>query len=435
MNNIKDNTIDHAPYWHANIGFQEQSIDTELSSLPDALEIIIVGSGFTGLSAALTLARAGKKVAVLDSGQIGSGASSRNGGLLGPSFHKLGMQGLTKKYGQDTANAVLKESLAGFDWLVDFIGRENIGCDLQHCGRFRGALTAEHYTNMAKQAESLAKVLDYPVTLISKSEQHLEVGTDKYCGGVLYNKDASLHPAKLVQGLIEKLMAEGVSLIANAKVSNISAHGQGFKVKVGDREIATDEVLIATNGYTGNVTPNLKKRIIPIRSSMIATQSISKELMRSVSPKLHTHGGTDRLVLYYRPSPDGTRLLFGGRALSYADKPDEYTKFLHDSMVDIFPQLQDSKIDYAWSGLVAYSFDHVPHLGKMDGMYYAMGYCGSGVARANYLGHKIAMKMLGNAGDTIFEKFEFNGKPFYNGNPWFMPAVIRWHSVADKFGW
>ncbi|MFT5708303.1 MAG: glycine/D-amino acid oxidase-like deaminating enzyme, partial [Oceanospirillaceae bacterium] len=110
----------------------------------------------------------------------------------------------------------------------------------------------------------------------------------------------------------------------------------------------------------------------------------------------------------------------------------EYSQFLHKNMVSLFPQLEQVAITNAWSGLVAYSFDHVPHIGKMDGMYYAMGYCGSGVARANYLGHKIALKMLGLDCDSIFDQFEFNSKPFYRGNPWFMPVILRWHSLADK---
>jgi glycine/D-amino acid oxidase-like deaminating enzyme len=250
----------------------------------------------------------------------------------------------------------------------------------------------------------------------------------------LYEKDACLHPAKLVNGLIAKLHAAGVTLVSQAALTQLKASGQGYTATINDREFKIAKVLIATNGYTTDTTANLKKRIIPIRSTMIATEAISAQMMASVSPKLHTHGGADRLVFYCRPSPDGTRLLFGGRALDSIAKPSEYTAFLHKNMLHLFPQLAHVKLANTCSGLVAYSFDHVPHLGEMDGIYYAMGYCGSGVARANYLGHKIALKMLGKDGSSVFDQFEFPSQLFYNANPWFMPAIIRWHNLADKLG-
>ncbi len=422
----------NTPFWHDDVDLTVQT--TMLEQLSDNVDVLIVGSGFTGLSAALTLARAGKSVAIIEAQRIASGASSRNGGLLGPSFHKLGIQGLVDKFGQQTADDLLKESLKGYDWLLDFIETEQIDCDLNRCGRFRGALRPAHFKSMVLQAQSLADKLDYPVDIIEKADQHTEVGSSKYHGGVVYTKDASLHPAKLVKGLIKLCQQAGVTLVEQARVGKIRQNSAGFKVQIARREINAAAVLIATNGYTGDVSAQLKKRILPIRSSMIATEPLSTELVQSISPKLRTHGGTDRLVFYYRPSPDGKRFLFGGRAMSYQDKPQEYYQYLQQNMCALFPQLQQSKITHAWSGLVAYSFDHIPHLGQNNGMYYAMGYCGSGVARANYLGHKIALKMLGQGGETCFDQFEFPDQAFYSGNPWFMPALLRWHSFADRWG-
>lgn len=426
------NTFANTPYWHETINLSVTT--TPLDALSDNLEIAIIGSGFTGLSAALTLARAGKSVTVFEKNNIGSGASSRNGGLLGPSFHKLGIQGLVKKFGTETADNLLKESLLGYDWLLDFIKSEEIDCDLSQCGRFRGALQASHFKPLAEQAESFANKLDYPVTIVEKSQQHTEVGSDLYHGGVVYEKDASLNPAKLLKGLLLLCQAAGVVFVDQAEVNNIKDNSAGFRINVNARSFQTATLLIATNGYTGNVTPDLKQRILPIRSSMIATQELPESLVHSISPRKRTHGGTDRLVFYYRTSPDGKRLLFGGRALSYQDKPQEYYAFLQHNMHKLFPQLQQSGISHAWSGLVAYSFDHIPHLGMQNAMYFAMGYCGSGVARANYLGHKIALQMLDQNGETGFDNFAFPSKPLYNGNPWFMPVILRMHSLADKWG-
>ncbi|MEH6443106.1 MAG: FAD-binding oxidoreductase [Oceanospirillaceae bacterium] len=425
-------TFSNTPFWHDDVDLSVTT--TPLEALKDTLDIVIVGSGFTGLSAALTLARAGKSVTIIEKNNIASGASSRNGGLLGPSFHKLGIQGLVNAFGNETANNLLKESLLGYDWLLNFIKDEQIDCDLRQCGRFRGALQPAHFKPLAEQAESFASKLDYPVTIVEKSQQHSEVGSDLYHGGVVYEKDAALNPAKLVKGLIQRCQAAGVTFVEQTQVSEITQNSTGFSLIANTRLLKASTLLIATNGYTGAVTQQLKRRILPIRSSMIATEPLSASLINSISPRQRTHGGTDRLVFYYRTSPDGKRLLFGGRALSYKDKPQEYYAFLQHNMRTLFPQLQEAKISHAWSGLVAYSFDHIPHLGVQDGMYYAMGYCGSGVARANYLGHKIALQMLGKEGATAFDNFDFPSKALYSGNPWFMPFLLRWHSLADKWG-
>jgi len=421
------------PYWHDEAGFSP--LPEKQKWLPDQTEILIIGGGLTGLSAALSLARAGKKVVIVDAKQIGDGASSRNGGLLGPSFHKLGLQGLINRFGDETATEIMRESIAGFNWLLDFINTEKIECQLKRCGRFRGALQAKHLTAMQHQADAITRVIDYPVSIVSKQQQHNEVGSSKYQGGIIYHADASLNPARLVREILSRVSTAGAQIFSHTKVTGIKQTFSGFDVSVGSHVIQTQTVLVTTNGYTDDVFAELKRRILPIRSSMIATGKLSESRVKSVSPKLRTHGGTDRLVFYYRPSPDGRHLLFGGRALDYADKPQEYTKFLYTNMTRLFPQLKDVEISHAWSGLVAYTFDHMPHIGELNGMYYAMGYCGSGVARATYLGNKIAQKILKTGGETPFANFPFESRFMYKGTPWFMPALLRWHNFADKMGW
>jgi glycine/D-amino acid oxidase-like deaminating enzyme len=422
-----------SPFWYDEVDFSAKSQSEQ--SLPSQAEVLIVGGGFTGLSAALTLARAGKQVVLVDARQVGSGASSRNGGLLGPSFHKLGLKGLIKQFGNDTANEVIRESIAGFNWLLDFIDTEKIDCQLKRCGRFRGALKKHHLKAMHEQAESITRVIDYPISMVSKQQQHTEVGSSKYHGGVVYHADATLHPARMVSEIFKRVKGAGASIHSHAKVTGIKQTYSGFDVSIGLKIIHAQTVLIASNAYTDKTFAWLRRRILPIRSSMIATQRLSESLIKSVSPNLRSHGGTDRLVFYYRPSPDGRRMLFGGRALDYQDKPEEYAQFLYKNMTRLFPQLADSSITHAWSGLVAYTFDHVPHLGQHEGMYYAMGYCGSGVSRATYLGNKIAQLILKTGGETAFANCPFESRFMYNGNPWFMPALLRWHSFADKMGW
>jgi len=424
------------PYWLA-----DKTLDLSLNeSMKDSKEkqydVAIVGAGFTGLSAAITLLRAGRKVIIFEAGELGQGASCRNGGMLGPSFSKLGVDGLEKQYGIEQVYATIRESLHAFNWLVDFIKAENIECDLDVCGRFRGASHPSHYAGLIEQADAISRLVDFPAIEVTPQQQQDEVGSNAYYGGIVFPTDATLNPAKLYQGLLTLAIKEGACILDHCKVNKIEKQSSLFSVFTEQQTYLADDVIIATNGYTQGQFAKFKRRIVPIRSAMIATQELPLELVRSVSPKLRCHGGTERVVAYYRPSPDGKRILFGGRASGWGDQPRLYTKYLRAFMLRLFPQLSKIEIEYAWSGLVAYTFDHVPHIGEMDGMHYAMGYCGSGVGRSNYFGQKIAQKVLNlSDGKTSFDDFPFNSRPLYTGTPWFLPAIMKWHSYADKKGW
>ncbi|WP_425641566.1 NAD(P)/FAD-dependent oxidoreductase [Marinomonas gallaica] len=429
-------TYTNMPFWLADTSYNRTFQTTPRYQMPTKIDVCIVGGGFTGMSAAITLARAGMKVAVLEAGRMGEGASSRNGGLLGPSFSKLGVDGLERQYGRENVHTSIRESLTAFNWLVDFIREEKIDCDLNICGRFRGASHPSHYAGLIQQAEELSKVVDFPAIEVPKSRQHEEVGSNAYHGGVVYPTDGALQPAKLFAGLAQIAASEGAYLCEHTKVRNVDKQVSGFNVVYDGGQLQADQVIIATNGYTDGQFSEFKRRLIPIRSAMIATEELPESVVQSVSPKLRAHGGTERLVAYYRPSPDGKRILFGGRAFGRGDQPQLYSKYLQDFMIRTFPQLSETKIDYAWSGLIAYTFDHVPHIGKVDNLHYAMGYCGSGVGRANYFGRKIAQQVLQLAeGKTAFDKFPFKGKPLYYGTPWFLPAIMKWHDFADRQGW
>jgi glycine/D-amino acid oxidase-like deaminating enzyme len=197
-----------------------------------------------------------------------------------------------------------------------------------------------------------------------------------------------------------------------------------------------ERVAICTNGYTGPQFPEFRRRVLPLRSAIIATEAIDPALMSQLMPNARMCGDSRRIVAYYRPSPDGQRILFGSRATGLVDNPAKNAVHLRRSLVEIFPQLADTGISHCWSGLVAYTFDHVPHIGQRDGIFYAMGYCGSGVARASYFGQKLGYKILDqpHQGRTAFDDLAFQGKALYTGNPWFMPLLLNWHRIADRLG-
>ena len=420
-------------YWLDAAGSAMAERSGEPDSLPVSADVVIIGAGYTGLSAALELARAGRNVVVLDAVGVGAGCSSRNGGLIGPSFHKLGLDGLAASHGREKAHTVIAESRDCLEFLVDLIEREQIECDLRRSGRFRGADKPKHYEDLANEVESLKKAVELEADMVPRSDQRAEIGSDAYHGGVVYHRDGHLHPGKYVAGLAARVAAAGAQIIGQSAVTGVRQDGKIFTLSVGARQIEADQVLVATNGYTPPALGWFRRRILPIRSAIIATEAVDPALIRELSPKDRCLGGTSRLMLYYRPSSDGTRMILGGRTFHLDDRPMSYTPDLQRQLVRIFPQLSGVRISHGWSGTVAYTFDHVPHLGQHNGLFYAMGYCGSGVGRSTFYGNKIAKKMLGDpAGATALDDLRFTTKPFYTGTPWFLPVILRWHAFMDN---
>ena len=428
--------VKNMPYWWE----AAPRTQSEEIALPKTIDVVVIGAGFTGLCAALVLARGGASVAIFEAGILGCGASTLNGGMVGPSFHKLGVAGLKEKFGAERANAILGESIGFVDYLDNFLSTEGIDAEFKRTGRFRGALRPQHFDSMARELEILQTAIGDVGEMLPKAEQHQETGSPLFHGGVIYNRDGCLHPGKYHDGLVQRVREAGVTILAETPVVGLVKTASGFSIKTPRGELAATQVAVCTNGYTKPVTQDLRRRVLPLRSAMIATEILDPDLMKQLMPKGRVYGDSRRLVAYYRPSPDGTRILFGGRASGIQENNTANARNLRAAMLEVYPQLSDTKISHTWSGLVAYTFDHVPHLGQFggginEGVYYSMGYCGSGVARATYFGTKLGMKMLNMPGhETAFDDMAFDTRPFYTGNPWFMPALLAWHRVADKLG-
>ncbi|WP_035485607.1 NAD(P)/FAD-dependent oxidoreductase [Geminicoccus roseus] len=414
-------------------GHDQASLQQSEGSPPDRADVVVVGSGFTGLSAALTLARAGRQVVILDAEQPGFGCSTRNGGQVGPRFGPSFAE-LSASYGVERATRLKREGHNAYDYLTALIRDEAIECSFETSGHLLCVHAPGRFGPAAKAAEAEQKAFGIEAQVIPKSEQHREVGSDAFHGVILFPGGGALDPMRYHRGLLGRVMAAGAMLFAGQKVLGVERDGQDFAVALPGRTIRARDVVLATNGYTGDATPWWQRRIIPIGSYIIATEEIDPALMAKICPKRRMLHETRKVVYYYRPSPDQKRILFGGRvALSETD-PRISAPRLHEAMVRVWPELQGVKVSHSWMGFVAFTFDHLPHVGSQDGVHHAMGYCGNGVPRSTYYGHKAALKVLGRPeGASELDPLEFQTRPLYRGTPWFLAPSLLYYKLRDRF--
>jgi glycine/D-amino acid oxidase-like deaminating enzyme len=416
------------PYWWE-AAPREPPIDV---ALPKRCDVAIIGAGYAGLSAALTLVRAGRSVAVLEAGAPGYGASSRSGGMIGHG-HRLSYSKLVGRHGAERAKALLREGMASLQFLKDLIGDERIDAALQLRGRVRGAWTIADYDTMAREASALRRDLDMPVDVLDKSEVRNEVATDLYQGGLLFRAHGGVHPALLQQGLLGRTRDAGAMVAGHTPVTRVRREASGFTVETSRGVLESSEVLVATNGYTGPATPALARRLVAIPSFLIATEPMGEDRVRELIPNGRMIVETRDKHLYYRPSPDGKRIVIGGRAAVHPIALDRAAGWLMKELRDIFPSLAQARASHVWTGNVAMTRSDLPGIGQRDGVWYALGCNGSGVALMPYLGHKAALKILDRReGQTAFDEIPFTAVPFYNGTAWFRPLMTWWFRAKDK---
>lgn len=417
-----------SPYWWEQVP-RPQLPDTPL---PPRVDVLVVGSGYTGLQAALQTARGGRHTLVLDAEDAGWGCSTRNGGQVSTSI-KPSLAALARRHGETRAREIVREGQRSLAWLGEFIAAEGIECDFAVVGRFHAAHNAPQFEQLAHAATHQPQGLEVPVRVVPRAEQHQELGTDAYWGGVVYEAHASVDPARYHQGLLQRVLAAGATLAPHCPARGIERDGAGFRVATARGTVQARDVVIATNGYTGTLTPWLRRRVIPIGSYIIATEALPPALMDRLMPKNRIVSDTRKVVFYYRASPDRTRILFGGRVSTSETDPRVSGPLLHADLVALFPELSTVRISHSWCGFVAYSFDELMHIGRHEGLYYAMGYCGSGVGMGSYLGMRLGQQVLGRAeGRTAFDGLGFQTRPLYTGKPWFLAPSIRYYRWRDR---
>lgn len=403
--------------------------------VPDVTEydVVIVGAGYSGLTCGLELAKRGASVLILEQSTVGHGASGRNGGMVGPSFHKLGMTGLTRQYGADKARDIMQAGMAALDHFEGFVAQEEIDCGLSMGGRFRGARSAGDLASMEAECKRLNSGVGLPYRMVSREEVRGFIGSDAYVGGVYYPRDGGVHPKRLVNALAARAEAHGVHLRDNTPVQAITRDGAIFRLQTGERHYSARQVVMASNGYSDARTPKLNARLIPINVTVAATRDLGVERVRAMSPQGTMHGETGRVFLWYRPSPDGRRFIFGGRICREGLAMPARRAKVAAMVARIFPQLDAGDFEHVWHGKIAYSLDHAPHIGQIDGMWYLGGYCGSGVTRSVYFASKLARKILGEGdSETPFDDLPFARVPLRRFAPLGVMGMTRYYRWLDQ---
>jgi glycine/D-amino acid oxidase-like deaminating enzyme len=389
---------------------------------------VIIGAGYTGTMAAARLAGRGRSVAVLESHELGWGASSRNGGMVLPGF-KTDPGSLLKRY-RDHGRQLYQATLEAIALVEETIRVNQIDCQYAQTGQLYLAHRPALVRHLEKEAHLLSHQFGLATRVIPRAELASEIGTPLYYGGLLVERSGGLHPAKYFAGLVRLARDRGASLYDHTPATGIERGQAGsFDVTTPRGRIRTGNVLLATNGYSDTIVPSVRRRVIPIGSYIIATEPLTSELAHSAIPNRRMLIDSKNFLYYWRLSADN-RMLFGGRA-SFAPTTVPLARdWLYTAMTRVHPQLRGVKVEHAWGGLVGFTFDRMPHIGRIKGVTYALGYCGTGVAMSTYFGQLAADWIAGDELPAIWQR-PFPSLPLYREKPWFLPAVGWYYRALD----
>jgi len=402
--------------------------------LPSQADVVVIGGGFTGVSAAVSLARSGISVVLLESGEVMSQASSRNGGHCNTGVaHNFAA--LVASQGLEQASRFYRAFDDAVSYVEQLVRDERIDCDFRLCGKLKLASKATHLAGLREAAELMRRTVDPEIELLDKAAVRQEIGSDDFHGGLLQKRGGQMHMGKFGVGLANAAARSGAKIYPHHPVTRLERlSGYQHRVHTDQGVILADKVLMATGCSNVGPFPWFQRRIVPVGSFIVVTETLDEDLLRQVLPHDRTYVTSLNIGNYFRSTAD-RRLVFGGRARFAVSNPTSDSRsgeILRRAMTQMFPQLSNTSLAYCWGGMVDMTADRLPHAGEQDGLFYSLGYSGHGTQMSVWMGRLMADLLAEKQTENPWQRASWPALPGYHGKPWFLPLAGLYYKAKDR---
>jgi gamma-glutamylputrescine oxidase len=400
-------------------------------------DVVIIGAGYTGLSAAHHIAKSGLSPVVLEANHPGWGASGRNGGVITAKF-RLSFRDIDAAHGRAMARRMYEIAHESVEMVEELVSEFGItSARLTRSGQVKAAHNDATLKAAIDEAAWMTREMrDTEVRILDPYQVRDETGSKAFVGGVLNPGSGGIHPLNYLRGLAKGVAQRGVPIFQESPVLALRRDGDGVIAETPGGSVRARQAIIATNSYSDltSATARLQRTLVPFRSALIATEKLSPNLAGSLMPTGRTYTETKRMMRWFRKVDD--RVIFGGRGAFGKQDSESAFEALRRAMTGIFPELADVPLEFRWSGLVGMTLDSVPHVGRIDDRtLYSVGYNGAGVAMSSLMGRYLASLVRGEAVDLgLLDARRVRTIPFYSLREPAVRAVAGWYQFLDAIG-